>query len=307
MALVLTSCTNRKRRPVPESLRASSLPRAELSEFAARWGCRLASAHPRFRASDVYGGRAFQEAVAAARLMDSRLLIVSAGLGLIDSSEQVPPYACTILANAPDSIASRVTDDFTPASWWRELNLVSPYSLPVREAVLATTGVVCVALSEAYLEMVAAELIDLPMAELERLRVFTRTPTERVPSALRRFVMPYDDRLDGPDSMISGTRSDFAGRAVRHFAEYVTSANRACSAEADAAAVAAALEGWHMPARFERVRYDDAAMRELIVTHWKAADGSSARLLRLFRDELNIACEQGRFAGLVREVRASRT
>ena len=40
--------------------------------------------------------------------------------------------------------------------------------------------------------------------------------------------------------------------------------------------------------------------------HWDAVGGSSSRLLRLFRDDLNIACEQGRFAALARVIRAER-
>ncbi|WP_119461070.1 hypothetical protein [Rhodospirillaceae bacterium SYSU D60014] len=277
-----------------------------LSDLAVRWGERLASAEPRFIASDIYGGRAFQEAAAAAKRMDSRLLIVSAGLGLIDASEHVPPYSCTVLIDAPDSIASRAIDTFTPAAWWRELLPVSPYSTPLHESLSGTSGVICAALSEAYIEMLAADLIDLPATNLERLRIFTRAPASRIEPALRRFVMPYDDRLDGPDSTIAGTRSDFAGRAVRHFAEHLMNIGQDRTAEADATAVAAALDGWRMPARFERVRHDDETMRDLIAANWQAANGSSARLLRLFRDELNIACEQGRFAELVREVRASR-
>lgn len=306
MPLVIATCSKRKRKPVSDGLHASSLPKAMLSDLAARWGERLVSAEPRFMASDIYCGRAFREAAEAASRMDSRLLIVSAGLGLIDASEQVPSYSCTVLVDAADSIASRAIGTFTPAAWWRKLHLVSPYSTQLHAAVSGTSGVICAALSEAYIQMLATDLVKLPTTHLERFRIFTRAPASRVEPALRRFVMPYDDRLDGPDSMITGTRSDFAGRAVRHFAEHVMNSGQDRSAEADAIAVTAALDGWRMSVRFKRVRHDDDTMRDLIAANWQAANGGSTRLLRLFRDELNIACEQGRFAGLVREVRASR-
>jgi hypothetical protein len=70
--------------------------------------------------------------------------------------------------------------------------------------------------------------------------------------------------------------------------------------------VTAAQAGWRVAARFERARHDDEVLKVLIAQHWMAANGSGSRLLRIFRDDLNIACEQGRFAALVREVRATR-
>src|SRR3546814_9801405 len=38
---------------------------------------------------------------------------------------------------------------------------------------------------------------------------------------LHPWLMPYDDRLDGCDSPLPGTRSDFASRAAHHFVEAV--------------------------------------------------------------------------------------
>jgi hypothetical protein len=118
--------------------------------------------------------------------------------------------------------------------------------------------------------------------------------------------MPYDDRLDGPDSTNRGTRSDFAGRALRHFAELTRGEPQGHSAAEHAAKVSATLDGWRMPAKVARIRHDDAALLDLIRAHWDAERGSSSRLLRRFRDDLGIACEQGRFAKLAREVRSER-
>ena len=64
----------------------------------------------------------------AADLVDARLLTVSAGLGLVWADTRVPPYACTVLVGAPDSIASRVTVDYAVAGWWQALTGSSPFS-----------------------------------------------------------------------------------------------------------------------------------------------------------------------------------
>jgi hypothetical protein len=243
--------------------------------------------------------------VAASKALDGRLLIVSAGMGLIDASTEIPSYACTILTDSPDSISNRVDGGVAPADWWRELTAASLFAMTVASTVASSIGLICAALSEAYIALIADDLIALPLAHLQRLRLFTRAPAARVPEPLQPLVMPYDDRLDGADSPITGTRSDFAGRALRHFAEHIHEPDDARSAAEHADAVTAAQVGWRAAARFERARHDDEVLKALIAQHWIPANGSGSRLLRIFRDDLNIACEQGRFAALVREVRAT--
>jgi hypothetical protein len=307
VTLVITTCTNRKRKPVPDNLHVSSLPQAGVADLASVWGRCLAAASDRFPASEIYGGRGFQEAAAAAELLDARLMVVSAGLGLIFASERVPAYACTVLIDAADSVGARTLGGFDIRGWWKVLTDVSPFSRSLGEIAAQQDGLICAALSDAYIDMIADDLVNLPDAIRSRLRLFTRAPLDRVAAPLRCFVMPYDDRLDGPDSSIRGTRSDFAGRALRHFAGLIGPEATYASASDHAEAVAAAMAGWRMPPRVDRIRHDDAALLDLIRTHWDAENGSSSRLLRRFRDQLGIACEQGRFAALARQVRGERS
>lgn len=302
MALVITTCTNRKRKPVARALHISDLEAAPLASLARAWSERLTRASERFPAAAIYGGRAFQEAASAARDLDARFLVVSAGLGLIDASSSVPPYACTVVVGARDSVADSVIDPFSVQTWWDALRAASPFAAPLANFVVDDRGPILAALSDAYLAMIADEMATLPPSALKRLRIFTRTPTDRIAPALRASVMPYDDRLDGPDSTMRGTRSDFASRALRHF----VSLKMMGSAIEDADAVKAALSGWRMPPKFDRARHDDAQLLSMIRQHWNVVDGSSSKLLRLFRDELGVACEQSRFAGLARRVREER-
>lgn len=306
MTLVITTCTNRKRKPVPDSLHVSALPQARIAEVVCDWVARLSAAPEVFPACDIYGGRLFQEALFATDLLDARLLIVSAGLGLVWADTFVPPYACTVVVNAPDSIASRILGDYAVPDWWQALSAASPLSQSLAAAVASDDGLICAALSSAYLEMIAGDLSNLPAEVLARLRLFTRVPPTRVVPTLRPFLMPYDDRLDGPDSTVRGTRGDFSGRALRHFAEYVVCEDDSRSADAHGAAVADMLEGWRLAPRFDRKRVDDAGLLALIREHWNAERGSTARLLRCLRDDLGVACEQGRFADLARHVRGEK-
>lgn len=304
MPLVITTCTNRKRRPIPGHMHMSSLSCAATDELAEEWVDRLQREQDRFPAGQIYGGRSFQDAIMAADIVGACTLVISAGLGVVDVRDVVPPYGCTVLPGVTDSIATRVTDTFSAQKWWDVLTRVSPFSHSLGQAIISSDGLVYAALSEAYIMMIAGDLEALPLKARARLRLFTRAPFGRVPPGLRPFIMPYDDRLDGPDSTMRGTRSDFAGRALRHFVEQVATPDDVRSATEHAAAVRHALSRWRLPRRVERVRHDDSAILALIRTHWAHNGGSTARLLRFFRDELNIACEQGRFAALARKIRS---
>lgn len=301
MTVIITTCTNRKRKAVSDELRICALKPAQVADVAGEWARRLASASERHPPSAIYGGRGFQEARSAATALDARLLIVSAGLGLIDAAGEIPPYACTIVAGASDSIASRVEGTFSSAQWWFTLNRVSPFGLALSDAVSGSDGLILAALSDAYLEMVAEDLLALPDEVLGRLRLFTRAPIERVNAGLRPYVMPYDERLDGPDSSIPGTISDFSGRALRHFADAIFSPDDHRSPAEHTLAVRGAIAKWRRPERPVRLRLEDDAILSIIRNHWDDPKGMS---LPRLRGEFNVACEQGRYAGLARIIRS---
>lgn len=284
----------------------SSLSPASLSELADAWGEQIANEPARHPASEIYCGRSFQEARAAAQKIDAKLIVVSAGLGLVEASTPIPVYGCTVLLGADDGVQARVAGDFSIATWWGALSRVSRFSNSLADLMREQSGPLLVALSEAYIEMLAPELIALPPSERDRVRIFTGSPTARMPEALRSFRMPYDDRLDGPDSPRPGTRNDFASRALAHFVGLGRGGAPQASVEADAAAVRSAIDSWRGAQKFDRKRHDDETMLTLIAQHWDEVGGSSSRLLRYFRDVLDIACEQSRFAALARQVREAR-
>ena len=306
MTLVITSCTNRKRQPVSPDLHMSSLSPAPLDELVSHWSERLERETRRHPASDVYGGRSFQEARATAAKLGAKLVVVSAGLGLIEASTPVPSYGCTVMVGADDGVRSRVPDAFSIASWWRAVSKASCFSLSLEDLVRDHPGPLLIALSQTYLDMLTPDLMALPAEHLVRVRIFTGSPIDRTPEALRPYRMPYDHRLDGPDSPLQGTGNDFASRALAHFVTMGCGRVPQSFLAEDVKAVASEIASWREPKKFDRKRYDDKEMRKFIEQYWESAGGSASRLLRYFRDELDIACEQSRFAALARQVRDGR-
>src|SRR3546814_1760403 len=78
------------------------------------------------------------------------------------------------------------------------------------------------------------------------------------------------------------------------------------SAEAHAKRVLTLLTNWRAPSLTSRPRRSDAELLPLISDHWEATGGRSAQLLRVLRDEVGVACAQGRLARLAAQIRNER-
>ena len=168
-----------------------------------------------------------------------------------------------------------------------------------------TAATIVLAISLSYYRLVEVDLLDVSDRDLERIRIVGVAPT-RVASKLKSVVMPYDDRLNGPDSPIPGTRSDFAQRCARHFVG-ILEASETGSADRHARDLTASLKEMRVPLKHRRRRLSDDEIRATIHTHWDAVNGQSSKMLRHLRDGLGLACEQSRFAELFRQVKRERT
>jgi len=234
--------------------------------------------------------------------MGAKTLFASAGLGWVEASEAVPSYGMTILTGK-DNVLARFQDDTTSRDWWRWLGAHSPFSTSLATALADTTGLVLVALPRPYLLMVEADLLALSDRDKHRLRIIQRP--NGVISSLYEWSLVYDDRLDSAAGH-AGTLSDFTARAARHFVEQVLTGQDDADARAHSEAAEAALSEWAAKPKRVGERRGDGELREIVAEHWDGAKGRTTKLLRILRDDLGIACEQGRFARLVAAMRAER-
>lgn len=257
------------------------------------WRAALAALPAGTLASDLYAGRAFGLAKDAARITNSGFYVVSAGLGLIAGATVVPAYGLTIAKDGPESVLGKVVGPFNPAGWFAGV-LSGPYSTDWTRIVGVGRGRVLVALTKPYAEMVGESLSAVPQDALDRLRIFGAGLSSALPAILQSALVPYDDRLD---TLFPGTRSDFAQRAMHHFANLV--AHLPVDRRGDAEAVRACLDRVDAPVRPKRMQRTDSELLT-IISGRLAPQASASRLLRQLRDEDGIACEQGRFARLFR-------
>jgi hypothetical protein len=200
----------------------------------------------------------------------------------------------TVAKGRAESISDRIAGRFDPASWFSGL-LDSRYSVGWSDVFQPEGGRVLVALTRPYAEMVGPSLADLPADQRSRLRIFGAGLTPVLPASIAAQLLPYDDRLE---TLLPGTQSDFAQRALVHFVNEV--ATGAANLQGDIAGVTQALSAVEAPTRAVRITATDSDLLKLIRARMSPL-ASASRLLRQLRDEDQIACEQGRFARLFRQ------
>lgn len=297
--IAVTTCTDRKRHPVLPNLDASSLLPGSQPKLVRAWRQRVKAADPVGSASDVYCGRSFQEAASAARTGRADFRIISGGLGLIRAEEPIPSYSLSLVRQSAEFIGSRVVGaPFDAAHWWSEIQRRREPA-PLAKSLRANRNAIAViGISSAYLSLIAGDLLSLSEDDLDRVRLIGLGIENTCPQQLRHCILPYDNRLDGPDSPIPGTRGDFSSRAMRHFIERVLPQHKSGSIGVHKTAVNRNLSKWRRPKLISRPSRTDEEIIRLIKKNWKSIEGKSTLGLRYLRDVEKIACEQNRFKTL---------
>ena len=287
-ALVVTNCTQRKSLPAQVTI-AEVVEGHTLEVLAKAWVREVRAVTPAKPASSMYQGRAIKEIAAATERLASQWFVISAGLGLVHSSQFIPAYECTV-AQRSDLSRHLVRLGHTTSDWWKAITVRHPKPL----SRLIERSLVLLALPSTYLQMVHDDLASLPAQKSHQLRIFTSIAGAKcVPRHLVDCVMPYDERLESVAGY-TGTTSDFPQRALRHFVDRLEAAS--LTIEEARARVSSALQTCAAPVRSSGVRVSDEQLVEVLTAHWIDCGGSSSRLLRYLRDEAKIACEQKRFS-----------
>ena len=296
---VATNCTNRKRfRPI-RALQGKHLPKNVAAELAEEWAQRVRNAPPVTTAGELYQGRAFAEARNAAASLRGDLYVISAGLGMVHSECDVPSYNLTITGDSPDNILRRCKDVTSPDEWWRFVNAsFQAESLAVRIA-HSTHDYWLIAIPTSYYWMVRNDLGTLAPKDLGRVRLFGPRGDIASDLLLQKTLISVDDRLDGPDSDVRGTRGDFPQRAMWFFINHVLiqAPTGDMTSHRNATAKLLSKMKWPKPIPKRTPATDEQICRKLD-QFWRKANGRSSKLLRILRDDLQIACEQNRFRGL---------
>jgi hypothetical protein len=299
--LIITNCTNRKRMDAHPECSIRQYKPGNADELADRWLTQLSKVDKKTSAEWLYCGRVFTEVKSAKSLLNAKLLVASAGLGLIEASNEVPPYSSTISKGNADCVLDKLTQG-NASDWWDALNRKSPFSVTFNTR---PYELVLVAMSYPYFKLIERQLIALNESEKSKLRLFLRVHRNDVSNCLLPNLMPYDERFDGQKGPNRGTLNDFPQRALRHFVESILPISSINSSEIHASLVEEVLKQLQPHKIVAGVRFSDEEMTCLIQEQWSVNLVSPTKMLRFFRDSLGVACEQKRFQRLFHTVAKS--
>jgi hypothetical protein len=297
-SLIITNCTNRKRTHVPTTCRIGEFQSARASDLADKWITTLIETNQKTLAENLYCGRVFTEVKCAVALLNAKLFITSAGLGLIESTQEVPTYSSTISKGSSDYVLDKLTEG-NVSDWWKALNRKSPFSVAFNTY---PYELILIAMSLPYFRLIEQQLIELNASEKSKLRLFLRVDSNDISTCLVPYLMPYDDRFDSQNGPNRGTLNDFPQRALRHFVESIltTTSNHSC--ENHSVLVENVLKKLQPYKIIAGARCSDDEISDLILKHRSECLSSPSKMLRFFRDSLGIACEQKRFQRLFHNV-----
>jgi len=297
--IAIVNCTATKTTAPPNNLRAAALARMSLPLLAREWRKRVQNAGELIQVANLYCGRGFNMAVNAASLYGADIHVLSAGLGMLDLHNSVPSYSLTLNSDSQDYILARTTDcgPVTAHDWWSALTGCDGVAAVTDLVGKNKSAVILLGLSSIYLSMISEELLSLPEHHLRRIRIVGPKRSDRLPLILQSLVMPYDDRLNGPDSGIRGTEFDFPQRALTSFIRLVHHDRYIDSETNHAKRVRLSLGQMRSPKRERRTRVTDASLLSHIRSIKKRVSSITAGL-RTLRKERKVACEQRRFSRL---------
>ena len=286
---IVVNCTDRKSVVPTSDLRMRSLSVDHEDARFSLWRRRLGSATAEVRLLDLYQGEAWVQAKGLAQdARDQgaqvRMLVASAGLGLMDVTRHAPSYAATFALGHADSVTGDVK---RTSKWWRqlgELPRATALSNVARDPILLV-------LSESYARAMDADLVELAKRGGDYLLVGGWRSVDGLP----RLKSDRDLRRT-----LGGTVSSINLRMARKWM-----ARRSTSSlysQFDTTRWEKWARGARSPEMYQRVPLNDDELVEL-VTGLRLEDPtlSATRALRLIRDR-GMACEQKRFGMLFRHI-----
>lgn len=290
---IVVTCTDRKSLQPSPDLRIRTLPEGDTSTRLSTWRRRIASTAGQLSLNDLYQGEAWLQAKGLAsdatrHAVAVRMLVASAGLGLVDVTNQAPSYAATFSSGKDDSV---VRDIKRLPDWWAALKEM-PNTTPWDDI---ANGPLLMVLSESYARAMDSDLARIAQRGGDHLLVGGWRNIE----GLQR--LPADRELR---STLGGSVSSLSLRMARRWLS--ARKDRALFSSDDQAA----WTSWATTARrsevYARTPASDPELLDLIRGLIDGApELSASRALRMLRDR-GIACEQKRFGALFSNVVATR-
>ena len=203
---LLVSCTKKKRIPVSDELRFSSLERKSVHQLAKDWFDRTQRAKTCCPANKLYCGPSWSAsldalAVGLKRFSLIDLYIVSAGFGLLRFDDSLPSYSAAFSCGV-DQIAKQVASgdsiQIKHRSWWREINKVRGTMASRAFNEIVNHDYIIVAAGTEYIQAMKDDLEKMvKLLENDHLYIIsTGTKAEKLDSAAASCLLPINSSAE---------------------------------------------------------------------------------------------------------------
>jgi hypothetical protein len=296
---IVTQCTDRKKVAAPRELQLHRFGGRDLSRRADAWLEALDEQPAATTLRDLYAGEHWVtslelEQLAADQGFESRMWVVSAGLGIVSVDTNAPSYSATFASNVDDTVLVDADDPAQQRRLWLEKLTTRPGSKTLLGLCDGPSNAyfLCV-LSRPYVQAALRDLeaTQRRLKDPNRLMVVTADAPELASGPLSKSWVPSSSRFQ---HIVGGTR---IGQHARVAKKLLTSGQ--VGAESWRKRTQRWLAEAPAPTVFDRTPMSDLQVRLFakLTPH-----GSWSRALRALREEGN-ACEQKRFRRLFKEER----
>lgn len=256
--------------------------------FSEKWINEVNGSNPEVLASDLYSSKGIKNIKKYGAGED--LYFVSGGLGLVHAQRKVVSYALTVAKDREVSLTNFINEPIALSNWWLTLTK-GKYSEKSFNSLASKDDWILISLTLPYLEMLSEELLNISA----NLIIFSGNREYLSKKGLGAYLSPYTEVFDSEDSPLRGTKSEFAQRTHADFLKRL----KDCSIDDAIKSVEKDMKTWRKPVKLNNKKLTDIEIIQKINDH-AAKFASVNRLRQYFRHELNIACEEKRFAKLYR-------
>ena len=208
---------------------------------------------------------------------------------------KIPSYEASV-KHFKEKISVQNGVKFDYASWWKFL-CSTKYSLPSISSLVSDKDLILISVSSEYLKLIYEDLLQVK----SRLIIFTGFNDQTVLKSLSQYMSPYTENFDGPDGVLRGTNRDFAQRC---HADFLTRYNKFNNIEQTLESIKVDMKKWRSPVKHKNKKTTDEEIVKLIKKYIPSYN-NYRDLLRYFRYDLKIACEERRFKNLFLQIKES--
>ena len=298
---IVIACSQRKRKSDLPSIKLETVTKGvDLAQIADEWLETLSSFESKLSAIDTYVGGEWPSVRALAR-RGSPVFICSAGYGLLASSDLVARYDATFSKQANNSVVKMLPTQQRVSDWVEVLRKKRTHQgAPSFDQLFAKNKTVVISLSAPYLDAFWPSIFSASN-KFKDCEVLLLCPSVFKPhetSAFNLNIFHLDERWR---SFLKCTRSTLATTAAIYLISSFPMLNRKALSEFDSSLPS-------VPAVKAKKKFEnDEALQDLLRRGWSSGSipRQTTKALAYVRNTLGWACEQSRFARIVRDLKAS--